>query len=195
MDKKSFLREVEKGISALSKNEKEKSLAYYSEMIDDRIEDGMTEAEAVGAVGSVEEAVAQIIRDYSPVETHVIKKERRKLRGWEIALIIIGSPLWASLLIAAAAIVLALYIVVFSVVVSLWAVAVSLAASSLGCLFGAVFVLANGVPAEAALIFGAALICAGLAILAAMLSVLATRGAVSLVKLGIGLAKKRRHSA
>ena len=60
MDKNSFLKELENRLSFLPKEELEKTLAYYNEMISDRIDAGMTEYEAVEAVGSIEEIVDSV---------------------------------------------------------------------------------------------------------------------------------------
>ena len=46
MRKAEFLRELEKRLQGLPKDEIDSRLAFYSEMIDDRIEDGKTEEEA-----------------------------------------------------------------------------------------------------------------------------------------------------
>ena len=52
-------------------------------------------------------------------------------RRWLIVLLALGSPIWLSLLIAAAAVVLSLYIVLWSLILSLWAVELSLAVAAL----------------------------------------------------------------
>ena len=116
MNKEQFLIELAAALAGLPEEDIEKSLEYYSEMIDDRTEDGISEEEAVAALGTIAEIRAQIIKD-TPLPK-IIKekvKPKRSFRGWEIAMIIIGFPLWFPLLIAAAA-------VVFSVYVTLWSV-------------------------------------------------------------------------
>ena len=47
MSKTEFLTELKKALEGLPEEDIEKSLEYYSEMIDDRIEDGLSEEEAV----------------------------------------------------------------------------------------------------------------------------------------------------
>lgn len=133
MSKQEFLERLQNGLHGLPKEDIDERLMFYSEMIDDRAEEGLSEEQAVSAVGDVEEIVRQVIAD-TPLAK--IAKERikpkRRLKAWEITLLAIGSPIWLSLGIAAAAVVLALYVSVWSVVVSLWAVFVSLAASAAG---------------------------------------------------------------
>ena len=102
-------------------------MTFYSEMLDDQMEEGLSEEEAVAAVGPVDEIVRQIIAD-TPLAK--LAKERmrprRQLKAWEIVLLVLGSPLWLSLGLAAIAVIFAFYVVLWSVSVSLWAVFASL---------------------------------------------------------------------
>ena len=50
MNKQEFLYELKGKLWALSEEEKKSSLEYYTEMIDDRMEDGLSEEEAVAAI-------------------------------------------------------------------------------------------------------------------------------------------------
>ena len=130
-------------------------MTFYSEMLDDQMEEGLSEEEAVAAVGPVDEIVRQIIAD-TPLAK--LAKERmrprRQLKAWEIVLLVLGSPLWLSLGLAAIAVIFAFYVVLWSVSVSLWAVFASLAVCAVG-----------GLPAFAVLIARSG--AAALAILAA----------------------------
>lgn len=131
MKKKEFLDKLKNSLNGLPKEDIEERLAFYSEMIDDRIEEGLSEEDAVKDIGSVDEIVSQIIIDtpFSKIVKEKVKR-KRKLSGLEIALIIIGSPIWVSLLVSLFAVVVSLYAVVFSVGVSLWAVFLSCAVSA-----------------------------------------------------------------
>ena len=133
MNKQEFLAELRKGLSGLPQGDIEERLSFYSEMIDDRMEEGLSESEAVAAIGSVSEVVAQILEEI-PL-TKLVKekvKPSRTLKAWEIVLLALGSPIWLSLLIAAFVVILAVYIVMWSVIVSIWAIEISLAACALG---------------------------------------------------------------
>ena len=48
---------------SLPQGDVEERLTFYSEMIDDRMEEGISEEEAVCEIGSVDEIVSQIIAD------------------------------------------------------------------------------------------------------------------------------------
>ncbi len=98
MTKLEFLETIRKGISTLSTEDINKSIRYYSEMIDDRIEDGMIEEEAVAAMGNPEDVIAEILSETASVPvvvTEDAKKENKKTfkYGWIIASVIMLSVL------------------------------------------------------------------------------------------------------
>ena len=101
----------------------ERFIAYYSEMIDDRMEDGMTEEEAVATMDTPDEAVDQILED-TPLSKIVKQKIKptHRLRAWEIVLIVLGSPVWVPLLLTAGILVLSMLVVVFSLLITFYAV-------------------------------------------------------------------------
>ena len=68
MNKIQFLLELDKALSRLPAVEKEERLRFYSEIIEDRTEEGLTEEEAVAAVGTVRDIAEQITAE-CPVET------------------------------------------------------------------------------------------------------------------------------
>ena len=183
MRKQEFLTQLRKGLSGLPQDDIEERLPFYSEMIDDQIEEGLAEEEAVSAVGSVDEIVAQIVAD-TPLAR--IAKERmktnRKFRVWEIVLLALGSPVWLSLGVAAVAVVFSLYISLWSVVISLWAVFASLAACAVGCvLAGGVLFVVGYVPTGIAMI-AAGIVCTGLSIFAFFGCKAATKGCFVITK-------------
>ncbi len=145
MTKQNFINELKSNLSGLPENEVEERLTFYSEMIDDNIEEGLSEDEAVSKIGTVEEISKQILNDI-PL-TKIVKekvKPSHELKTWEIILLILGSPLWFSLLIAFFSIIFAGYVVVFSLFISLWTVFVSLAISSIIIIISAIFFMFNG---------------------------------------------------
>lgn len=123
MSKQEFLAQLHKGLSGLPQDDIEERLAFYSEMIEDQMEDGLSEEEAVLAVGSIDEIVTQVVED---IPLTKIAKERIKPKGrlstGVIILLALGSPIWLSLGIAAFAVVLSLYVVLWSLIVSVWAI-------------------------------------------------------------------------
>ena len=63
MTKQEFISELRDKLSRFPKQEVEERLDFYSEMIDDRIEDGLTEEAAISDLGTSDEIAAQIIND------------------------------------------------------------------------------------------------------------------------------------
>lgn len=167
MYKKAFLEALRQGLSALPRDEAEERLTFYAEMIDDGMEEGLSEEEAVAAVGSVDEIVGQAVSDAPRgklLANSVKEPAKRRLRAWEIVLLALGSPVWLSLLIAAFAVILSLYVSLWAVVISLWVVFVSL----IGCAFvgvvGGIVVTCFGNILSGLALIGAGIACAGLSI-------------------------------
>ena len=52
MTKQLFLNELSAALHGLSREERYRTLSYYDELIDDRVEDGQSEEEAVESLGS-----------------------------------------------------------------------------------------------------------------------------------------------
>ena len=177
MNKQAFLQALRERLSGLPETDIEKIVAYYSESIDDRVEDGLTEAEAVGALGSLEEIVAQL-----PAEPPVKAKGKtgRRLKAWEIILLVLGSPVWLPLLVAAVWVLLAVYVVLWSVVLVLYAVAASFAAGAAAGVLGCIQYLFAGSFAPGILYFGAGLFCVGAALLLFPAANAAAKGIISL---------------
>ncbi len=63
MNKQQFLAEVRSRINCLSKPDIDRSLDYCGEMIDDLMENGMSEEEAVAAMGTPEQTASDILSD------------------------------------------------------------------------------------------------------------------------------------
>lgn len=198
MNKFDFLTQLRAKLWPIPEEDRQRSVDYYAEMIADRMEEGLSEEEAVAAIGDLDEIVKNILAETpaaEPVKQAV--KQRRKLSWWEITLLVLGSPVWLSLLIAAIAVVFAVWISLWSVVISLYATAFALGASSVGCIVGSFFML--GSMGEVTMAWGAALVCAGLSILFVLLSNLAAKGMIALTKLiwrgTTGIFKRRERTA
>lgn len=166
MNKEDFLDELAKRLSGLPQEDIDERIAFYREMIYARMEEGLSEEEAIASIGSVDEVARKIMAEY-PLTTLVKDKVRpkRKLETWEIILLVLGFPLWFPLLIGAFAIVLSIYITIWAVIISLFAADFSCLAGCLGGLVGIFQYLRVGNFAGALFSVGAALVCAGVAIL------------------------------
>ncbi len=168
MTKQEFLASLREGLRGLPPADVEERIAFYDEMIDDRMEEGLTEEEALEEIGSVESVIAQVAAEtplVKLVKEKVRRERKRSGKGLTTTLLVLGSPIWASLLIAAFAVVFSLVVAAWSVVVSLYAAALSLVVGGVGCVvFAVVYFLRGNIPG-AAFAVGAGLAAVGLGLL------------------------------
>ena len=179
MTKNEFLTELRAALEGLPEEDVEKSLEYYSEMIDDRIEDGLSEEEAVADLGSIEDIRAQIVKD-TPI-TKIIKekiKPKRTLSGLEITLLIVGFPIWFPLLASVAATLFCIWVSLWAVVISFYAVEAAFMASAVGGIIAAVVMLTVGNSLSGLFLLGCSLACVGLGILWIFVCKYSTKGLV-----------------
>ncbi len=182
MTKLEFLDGLRKGLTGMPLEDIEKFVEYYKESIEDRMEDGLSEEEAVAAMGAVEDIAKDILAESPPpAEKKVVQK--RKWGAWEILLLILGFPLWFPLLMSAASVVLSVYLSLWAVVISLYALPISLGACALGTALLAVVGGLSGRMPFAALALGACLVTAGLCIFGFILCNLVAKFAVWCSKL------------
>ena len=181
MNKEDFLNELRKKLSGLPQDDLEERLSFYSEMIDDRVEDGKSQEEAVADIGTVDSVVEQIMAD-TPLALLVKERVRpkRDLKAWEVLLLILGSPVWVPLIMAFVIIVLSVYVVIWSVVICFYALELSLLAGFIGCIVGIFMYIGAKNAAGVLFSIGAAFICAGLAILMFFACVWITKAVVRL---------------
>ena len=168
MNKHEFIAALRVGISGLPMQDIEDRLRFYAEMIDDRIEEGMSEDDAVAGIGNVDEIVKQIKNEYPPLEQKASESEKipkRRLRTGEIILLILGAPVWLSVIISVLSAIFSLYVALWCVIISLWAVFGALSVSSLTCVVGGIAMLVSLKPMVGLALIGAGFVCAGLSIL------------------------------
>lgn len=122
MTKQEFIDEVKNGLTGLAETDIQKAMEFYTEAIDDRIDDGLSEEQAVAEIGTPAEITEKILMD-TPlpklVKAQTATKPAKTWRVWEIILIVLGSPVWLPVGIALFAVVLALCIALLAVVFSL----------------------------------------------------------------------------
>ena len=176
MTKNEFLSILKKRLHSLPRKELESALEYYREILDDRAEEGITEADAVAELGSIDEIVLSYLGSNEATRSAKAQKSKRKLGAWEIVLLSLGSPIWISLLVAAFAIVISVYVVLWSFVVTVWAVFASFAACGLaGVVVSPVF-FAEGGFGGGMLVLGCGALLAGLAVFLFFASHACTKG-------------------
>lgn len=179
MNKTEFLDALRRALGKLPSYEVEQSIAFYSEMIDDRIEDGMGEQEAVAALGSVSVIAAQIIAETPPIPK-AIAKANTGSRTLNIVLLAILSPLWVTLALAFVVVVFSVYLAIWAVIVALWAVVAALVLCAPIGMFGLDWCVATGYPLSGIWIFGCGLAGAGLGLFAWFGVLAVSKGLVNL---------------
>ncbi len=167
MKREEYLDRIRALLQNLPPEDLERSLAFYAESIADRMEDGMSEEEAVASMESPEEAANAILLEQPlPTLVKVRVKERRRLSVLEILLLVLGFPLWLPLLLTALVLFFTCILLAWVLVLVPASVSLALGVSAIAVLFGGVLSLTKiALPAILAAL-GAALILAGLAILA-----------------------------
>ena len=123
MNKAEFTQQLQTSLIGLSQEDINRSVDYYTEMIDDRVEDGMTEEDAVAALGSIAEIRSKILEEV-PI-TKIVKEKitpKRSFSAGEIILLVLGFPLWLPLLLTAIIVGLVLYMTFWIIILSLYVV-------------------------------------------------------------------------
>ena len=183
MTKLEFLEELRIRLAGLPQKEIDASIDYYSEMIDDRIDDGMSEDAAVASVGTPKEAAEEV---WSEIPLKELIKNRvrptRTLRVWEIVLLIVGSPLWLSLLAGAFVIAISLYAVLWATIIVFYAGSVTIAAGALVGILCPIYYFVIGKVGAGLFLLGAGLFLAGLTFFAFYGSFHAARGSCILTR-------------
>lgn len=153
MNKEQFLAAVQARLAGLAKGDIDRFLDYCREMIDDRMEDGLSEEEAVAAMGSPEYVASQLLMDTPPRKIAEAPKQRQGLKPWQVLLIVLGCPVWLPVLLGLAVAAISIVIGLFTALLGLYCSAVVLVVTgSVLLLFGGtavampdlLFVLAAG---------------------------------------------------
>ena len=181
MTKEEFLTELKERLKGLSKEELDERIGFYSEMIDDRIDEGKTEEEAVAELGGVDKVIDDIIQE-TPL-LNIIKermKPKKRLRGWEIAFLILGFPLWFPLFLVFIILCLVAYLLVWIGVIVVYSIEGAFSASAVFGLIGTFIAIPNGGLSMSFL--GMGLLGLGLACLFIFACMGVTKGTVALSK-------------
>ena len=183
MRKQEFLDALKSGLNGLPQQDIDERLTFYSEMIDDRIEEGLSEEEAIAAVGPVDRVINEIVAE-TPLAKIVKEKikPKRRMKAWEVIMLILGFPLWFPLSIVAFVLILDFYIVLWVVVICLWVIELAIWACVLFAFVAAVLYMARGYVAFGIVLIGAGLFLTGFSIFLFFACKAATVGTAKLAK-------------
>ena len=163
MTKNEFLSLLKYKLNKLPYDEVEERINFYGEMIDDRIEEGLSEEQAVSEMGNVNEITEQIICDI-PLSKILLEKLKSKFNISQNLFLIICSPIWASLLIVVGAVLFSLYASLWCAVISLWAIfGASVATVPFSLIMGIINIV-SGNAIQGIALFGTLAVVSGLSI-------------------------------
>ncbi len=164
MTKTMFLKRLETALSKLSDDDIYGSIDYYTELIDERIESGMSEEAAVADLGDPEKIAKEIMLGMS--FRQIIKskcKKIHKLPVWEIVLMILGLPILLILAVSALVIVISIYASLWAIWASVWVTDIALAITGIASFIPFVTSLVSA-PAAALLALGIGLTSLGISV-------------------------------
>ncbi len=141
MNKAEFLAALRSELEKQSVSNIDNMIDYYDEMICDRVEDGMTEEEAINSMDSIASIVREAVLDKTIptlVKEKVVKSHNEAKKNghavlW-IVLAIIGFPVWLPLVCVFATMLVGIFILMWGFVIILFSLLVALIAAALGCL-------------------------------------------------------------
>ena len=179
MTKDEYLSELRAGLAAFSKDEVDRAVSFYEEMVDDRVEAGVSEEEAVGSLEPPAEAAARIISEMPAVPRAAARlRSPETPRSWSVAFIVavvIGSPVWIPLALGVIMVVVGCFIGLFGLLVAVWAIAASML---LGAPIGLLYLVAGvkaGSVAGALMGLGCGVAVAGVGVFGIHLAVAASK--------------------
>jgi len=176
MKREEFFKQLREEMSGFPSQTIESTISYYDELIDDAIEDGKSEEATIESFGSVESIVNALLKEVSI--SKLVKEKvtpKRKLKSWEIVLIILGSPIWVSLGIALLSVCFSLYVGFWSTIVALWAADLAFMVGGIAAVIGSFTTFAVGAAPQATFFLGAGLVGIGLSIVLGLAFVALTK--------------------
>jgi len=196
MNKSEFINKLRQEIRNLPYDEVEKTIAYYEEIISDRMEDGSSEEEAVSSLGTPEAIARDLLanQSFSTIIRHKVEDYKRKNNPENTAAIIVIMillfPVWFPIAMGALSFIISFFAIIGGVIIALWAISVAIGAAGIAVLIASVFGFATSLIPTGFFSFGTGIALIGLSILAIIASVYATKGIIKLLGVLIHSIKK-----
>lgn len=141
MTKSIFIENLRVLLKSINEDERNKFISYYEEIFDDYMENGFTEEEVINKIGSPESIANSILEEQDSLNIKVPSFNSKILN---IVLLILGFPLWGSLLLAVALIILSIYIIIFCVPFTTGVMSVSFFGAGLFGVIASLFLMFDG---------------------------------------------------
>lgn len=189
MNKQEFINTLKQKLSKYNQTEVNNTIEYYSELIDDMVEDGKSEEEAVHSLGSINDIInnAKLTQPLAK-----IVKERADTGNvlLNVILLILGFPIWFPLLVAFASIIFTLYVVIWSLVIVIFSLVFSFGIGAISSLVLFITSLVSGNLHITIASIACSITLTGLTILSWLCGVYAAKGLIILSKkIWIGIKK------
>ncbi len=143
MTKSEFLGSLENELKGIP--DYERIVDYYREMIEDRMEDGMSEGDAVANLDSIDSIRDRLIGE-TPLPKIINAKASRPISSLNVVLLIIGFPVWFPLLLSAGVVIFSLLVVAAALVFSFYAIVFALAFGGIVGFIAAFFRFGTNMP-------------------------------------------------
>lgn len=140
MNKEDFLDELTFYLHKMDKEERNKFITFYDEMIADYVENGMSEEAAVAKIGNPENIAKDLLGSNDNVEVNLPSTGNKVLN---YVLLIMGFPLWGSLLLTVILLVLSAYMIIWCLPIITGASCAGFFISSIIGIIGTPLVLAH----------------------------------------------------
>ncbi len=181
MKKEEFLIQLRSRLSGLPEQAVEDRVQYYGELVDHRMETGLTETDAVASIGSLDETVGQIMNEI-PL-TKLVKRKmepRQKTELWKVILAVVTLPIWLPLLVSVLSVIVSLGITFWAMVIAFFFAGIGIAAVAVFGFFVAIGYAITGKPIGGVFFVGVSLILIGVSIVFFVLSLGLARGLAKL---------------
>lgn len=168
MKKAEFVELLRQELAVLPQGELDKHLNYFEELINDMMDDGMSEEEATARLGDPSQAAKQILESMPNPPKPTFRPEKanvKKVSFWMALGLILSSPLWITLLAVGVAVIVTVVVVVLAVLAAVCAVVLALIVGGIGMIVAS-FLTVGTSAATGAVMVGVGLLCVGLGILA-----------------------------
>ena len=140
MIKSAFIDTLRASLESLNKDERDKFISYYEEIIEDYKESGLTEQEVINKIGSPQSIANNILSEQDTISINMPSFNSKILN---IILLVLGFPLWGSLLLTVVLLILSAYIVIWCVPFTTGVSAIAFFVAALVSIIGSPFMMSD----------------------------------------------------
>lgn len=140
MTKTTFIDTLRGLLQSLNEDECNKFISYYEEIIEDYKESGLTEEEVIKKIGTPQSIADNILSEQDSINIKVPSFSSKILN---VILLILGFPLWGSLLLALVLLILSAYIIIWCIPFTTGASSIAFFVAALISIIGSPFMMAD----------------------------------------------------